>query len=134
MKASFPAVASSVAGDEDRSAPAGAVSSAGVEPASGMAAGRGTASTGTSGHTGSPALALLATGFNRGEPRSSSMRPESPLISSLCALLRREGSRTGVAVSPEATAGGGWAAKSTERGDLQRGRPTTKSIGTAVPK
>jgi hypothetical protein len=134
MAASFPTVTSSVAGGGDRSAPARAVSLAGVEPALGMAAGRGTASTGTSGRAGSSALASLATSFNRGEPRSSSMRPESPPISSLRALLRQEGSRAGVAVSPEATAGGGWAAKPTERGDLQRGRPTTKSIGAAAVK
>jgi hypothetical protein len=123
MAASFSAVTSSVAGGGDRSASAGAVSLAGVEPASGMAAEQGTASTGTPGRAGSSALASLATSLNRGEPRSPSMRPESPPTFSLRAFFRQEGSRVGVAVSPEATTGGGWAAKPTERGDLQRWRP-----------
>jgi hypothetical protein len=134
LAASFPAVTFSVAGGGDRSALAGAVSLADVEPASGMAAGWGTASTGTSGCAGSSVLVSPAVGSNRGEQRSSSMRPESPPISSLRALLRQEASRVGVAVSPEAATGGGWAAKPTERGDLQRRRPTTKSIGAAVVK
>jgi hypothetical protein len=134
MAASFPAVTSSVAGGGGETAPAGVVSLAGVESASGVAAERATASTGTSGHAGSSALASLATSFNRGEQRSSSMRPESPPISTLRALLWHEGSRAGVTVSSEATAGGGWAAESTERGDLQRGRPMTESIGAVAVK
>jgi hypothetical protein len=134
MAASFPAVMSSVAGGGGVSAPAGVASLAGMEPASGVAAGRGTASTGTSGRAGFSALASVATSFNRGEQRPSSMRPELPPISSLRALLWQEGLRAGVTVSPEATAGGGGAAESTERGDLQRGRPTTESIGAVAVK
>jgi hypothetical protein len=94
----------------------------------------GTASMGTSGRAGSSALVSLATSFYCGEQRLSSMRPESPPISSLRALLEHEGSGAGVMVSSEATVEGGWAAESIERGDLQSGRPTPESIGAAAVK
>jgi hypothetical protein len=92
-------------GRRRRGAPAGVISPAGAESASGAAAGLETASAGASGWAGSSALASLATGSNRGEWQSSSTRPKSLPISSLRALLWHEGSGAEITVSPEAGTG-----------------------------
>jgi hypothetical protein len=115
-------------------APAGVISPAGVGSASVAAAGLETASVGTSGRAGPSASVSLAAGSNRGERRSSSMRPKSLPVSSLRALLLHEGSKAGIMVSPEVGAGGGCVARPTERGDLQRRRPTIESIRASAAK
>jgi hypothetical protein len=107
---------------------AGVISLAGVGLALVAIAGLEAASAGASGRAGSSAPALLAAGSNRGEGRSSSTRPKSPPISSLRALLLHERSGAEITVSPESGAGGGCVTRSTERGDLQRRRPTIESI------
>jgi hypothetical protein len=132
--ASFPVVTPSVAGGRGAAAPARAMSLAGVESTSGAAIGLETASADTSKRTGSSALVSLTTGSNRGEWRSSSMRPESLPTSSLRALLWYEGSGAKITVSPEEGVGGGCIAKSTERGELQKRCPMIKSIRAAAVK
>jgi hypothetical protein len=133
-RASLPAATSLAAGGGGAAAPAGVTSPAGVESASSAAVGLETASAGASGRAGSSALASLATGSNRGEWRSSSTRPKSLPISSLSALLWHEGSGAEIMVSPEVGVGGGCVTRSTERGDLQRRRPTIESIRAAAAK
>jgi hypothetical protein len=132
--ASFPVATSSVAGGRGVAASAGVIFPAGVESTSGAATGLEIASAGTSERTGSSALVSLATGSNRGEWRSSSMRPESLPTSSLRALLWHEGSGAEITVSPEEGVGEGCVAKSTERRDLQKRRPTIESIRAAAVK
>jgi hypothetical protein len=56
------------------------------------------------------------------------MRPELLPTSSLHALLWHEGSGAEITVSPEEGVGGGCVARPTERGDLQKRRPTIESM------
>jgi hypothetical protein len=71
--ASSPTTTPLAADERGAVAPAGVVSLASVESASGAAAGLGTAPAGASGRAGSSALALIATGSDHGESRSSSI-------------------------------------------------------------
>jgi hypothetical protein len=113
-------------------APTGVISPAGIGSASVAAAGLETASADASRRAGSSALVSLTTGSNRGEWRSSSMRPKLLPVSSLRAFLLHEGSGAEITVSPEAGAGGGCATRSTERGDLQRRCPMIEPIRAAA--
>jgi hypothetical protein len=134
VAASFPATTSSTAGGGSMAAPARVISPTSVGSALVAASGMETASVGASGQAGSSALFLLAAGSNRGERRSSPMRPKSLPVSSLRALFLHEGSEAGITVSSEVGAGGGCVARSMERGDLQRRHPMIESIRAAAAK